>query len=107
MKNAKTITERIFQDQVRTLALMNGWQFFHPSPGQVRPGVWRSDGKGYPDITLAHESRGLIFAELKLDNGKASPEQLIWLKALAPYAEVYIWRPADIDDIAQRLGRAK
>jgi hypothetical protein len=107
MKNAKTITERIFQDQVRTLALMNGWQFFHPSPGQVRPGVWRSDGKGYPDVTLAHESRGLIFAELKLDKGKASPEQLAWLKALAPYAEVYIWRPADLDDIAKRLGRTR
>ena len=107
MKNAKTITERIFQDQIRTLALMNGWQFFHPSPGQVRPGVWRSDGKGYPDITLAHESRGLIFAELKTNDGKASPEQLTWLKALAPYAEVYIWRPFDIDDIAKRLGRTK
>ena len=107
MKNAKTITERIFQDQIRTLALMNGWQFFHPSPGQVRPGVWRSDGKGYPDITLAHESRGLIFAELKTNDGKASPEQLTWLKALAPYAEVYIWRPSDLDDIAKRLGRTK
>jgi hypothetical protein len=107
MKNAKTITERIFQDQVRTLALMNGWQFFHPSPGQVRPGVWRSDGKGFPDICMASESRGLIFAELKLDNGKASPEQLTWLKALAPYAEVYIWRPADLEDIARRLARAK
>ena len=56
---------------------------------------------------MAHESRGLIFAELKLDNGKASPEQLIWLKALAPYAEVYLWRPADLEDIAQRLARAK
>ena len=86
---------------------MNGWQFFHPSPGQVRHGVWRSDGKGYPDLTLAHESRGLIFAELKLDNGKASPEQLKWLKALAPYAEVYIWRPADLEDIAKRLGRTR
>jgi hypothetical protein len=56
---------------------------------------------------MAHESRGLIFAELKLDSGKASPEQLVWLKALAPYAEVYLWRPADISSIAERLGRAK
>jgi hypothetical protein len=56
---------------------------------------------------MAHESKGLIFAELKLDNGKASPEQLVWLKALAPYAEVYLWRPADLSSIAERLGRAK
>jgi hypothetical protein len=107
LKNDKSITERIFLDQVRTLALMNGWQFFHPSPGQVRPGVWRSDGKGFPDICMASESRGLIFAELKLDKGKASAEQLTWLKALTPHAEVYLWRPADLSQIALRLGRAK
>ena len=56
---------------------------------------------------MAHESRGLIFAELKLDKGKASAEQLTWLKALAPHAEVYLWRPADLSWIAERLGRTK
>jgi hypothetical protein len=107
LKNDKTITERIFQDQIRTLALMNGWQFFHPSPGQVRPGVWRSDGKGFPDICMAHPERGLLFAELKTDSGKASKAQLEWIRAIAPHAEMYLWRPADLSQIALRLGRAK
>ena len=99
--------EKLFQDKVRTIAIMNGWHCFHPAPSQVRPGVWRSDGNGYPDLTLAHAERGLIFAELKTDSGKASKEQLEWLRAIAPHAEVYLWRPTDLESIAERLGRIK
>lgn len=98
-------SERIFQSQVEQIATMNGWLIHHPSPHQVRPGVWRSDGKGFPDLVLAHREKGLIFAELKLMDGKLSPMQVIWGNALKPHVEHYVWRPNQLEMIAERLGR--
>jgi hypothetical protein len=100
------VTERIFQSKIEQVALLNGWLIHHPSPHQVRPGVWRSDGKGFPDLVLAHRERGLIFAEIKLDDTKLSPMQVIWANALKPHVEHYVWRPNQLDAIALRLGRA-
>ena len=104
-------SEKLFESKVKQLAVMNGWHYFHATPHQVRPGVFRSDGKGFPDLCLtkapsASHAGGLIFAELKTAIGKPSKEQLEWLRALAPWAEVYLWRPNDLDHIADRLGRA-
>lgn len=99
------MNERIFQDQVIQVAKMNGWLVFHPSPHQVRPGVFRSDGKGFPDLVLAHRERGLIFAELKTQDGKLSLDQVRWANYLAPWVEQYVWRPGQLDLIAERLGR--
>ena len=98
-------TERIFQSKVEQLAVMNQWLVFHPTPHQVRPGVFRSDGKGFPDLVLAHRERGIIFAELKLEGGKLSPMQVIWANALKPHVEHYVWRPNQLEMIAERLGR--
>jgi len=101
-------SEKLFESKVKQLCVMNGWHYFHATPHQVRPGVFRSDGKGFPDLTMSHPERGLIFAELKIQaaSAKASKEQLEWLRALAPWAECYLWRPNNLDEIAERLGRA-
>lgn len=99
------MTERMFQDKVEQIAKMNSWMIHHPSPHQVRPGVWRSDGHGTPDLILAHRERGLLFVELKTETGKLSPMQLLWANALKPWCEYYVWRPSQIDAIAVRLGR--
>lgn len=96
--------ERLFQDAVIKLAQMNGWVHFHPSPAQRRPGVWRTDGRGFPDLVLAHRERGLIFAELKTNVGKMSPDQRAWEWNLTPHVEYHLWRPADLNRIAERLG---
>jgi hypothetical protein len=101
---ANDVSERIWQEQIETLARMNGWQVFHPSPHQVRKGVWRSDGAGFPDLVLAHKERGLIFAELKTERGKVSPAQKLWALNILPHAEWYLWRPSQLELIAQRLG---
>jgi hypothetical protein len=98
-------SERIFQSQVEQIATMNGWLIHHISPHQVRPGVWRSDSTGFPDLCLAHRDRGVIFAELKLENGKLSTGQVIWANALKPHVEHYVWRPSQLEMIAERLGR--
>ena len=99
--------ERMFLDQVMQIARMNGWQVFHASPHLVRPGVWRSDGQGFPDLLMAHPQRGVIAAELKTDTGKLSPAQIVWRNALAPNMEWVLWRPKDLDAIAKRLGANK
>ena len=100
-------SERLFQDKVEQIAKMNGWLIFHASPHMVRPGVWRSDGKGFPDLCLCHPSRGLIFAELKSQEGRLSHEQKLWAEALLNAGvEHYVWRPNQLDLIAMRLGRA-
>jgi hypothetical protein len=47
----------------------------------------------------------LLFAELKREKGKLSAEQEAWLEDLrrVPGVEVYVWRPGDMDEIAQVL----
>ena len=113
MTIANNASEKLFESKVKQLCVMNGWHYFHATPHQVRPGVFRSDGKGYPDLTMvkaptASHQGGLIFAELKVQSATSKPskEQMEWLKELAPWAEVFLWRPNDLDFIAERLGRA-
>jgi VRR-NUC domain len=57
----------------------------------------RRSRKGFPDLVLAHERRGrLIFAELKKQTGKQSPEQVVWERVLrAIGVEYHLWRPSD------------
>lgn len=72
---------------------------------------------GFPDLCMVRGPR-LIFAELKTDKGKVTPEQEAWLVDLGrvrafmslcsftegelrphePRLEVYVWRPADLED---------
>ena len=103
------MTEAIFQAQVIRIAKMNGWLVFHPRKVQGRDGRWMTaiqGDVGFPDLVFAHRLRGLIFAELKSAGGKVEPAQTRWLEELVlAGAEAYIWRPRDLQDIADRLGR--
>jgi hypothetical protein len=101
------MNENQFQAQVIQIARMNGWRVFHPMKMQSRDGTWRtalSGDKGWPDLVLAHPTRGLIVAELKSDKGRLTQDQHAWLAALAPWAEIQVWRPTDLTTIANRLG---
>lgn len=100
---ANDASERLFQDKVIQLARMNGWDIFHPTPHKVGQ-TWRSDGVGFPDLVLAHPDRGVIFAELKTERGKLLPAQKKWALALLRYGEYYVWRPNQLQLIAERLG---
>ena len=100
------ISEASFQAQVKSLAYLHGWSLHHSQPSMTRTGRYITTGStGFPDIVMAHEQRGLIFAELKTEKGKPSEAQLHWLRTLHPHAECYLWRPSDIDFIAQRLAQ--
>lgn len=102
-------SEAVFQAQVIQIAKMNGWMVFHPRRVQAKDGRWMTaiqGDVGFPDLVFAHRLRGLIFAELKSAGGRVDEAQTRWLEELVlAGAEAYIWRPKDLQDIADRLGR--
>jgi hypothetical protein len=101
------ITEKQFQSTVIQIAKWYGWLVFHPMPVQNTKGVWRTavaGDIGFPDLVLAHSTRGLILAELKTGIGRVSDDQQLWIDTLLlAGAETYVWRPKDLPEIEQRL----
>ena len=90
------ITEAEFQRQVIDLAHILGWVVYHPMLSK-----WSE--RGWPDLSMVRPPR-LVFAELKRESGKTTEHQDRWLALLgATCAEVYLWRPSDLDGIATIL----
>ena len=91
-------TEADLREQVRDLCKLFGWKMYF---------VWRSihSPAGFPDLVLANpEQKRVIFAELKGEGKNPAPAQREWLDALKACGQtVYVWRPADIEDIAEIL----
>jgi hypothetical protein len=101
----KGISEASFMSQVKALAYQYGWSLHHAQPSMTRTGRYITTGSpGFPDIVMAHPKGGLIFAELKTEIGKLSYAQMNWRAMLVPHAECYVWRPRDLQTIAERLG---
>lgn len=103
------ITEKQFESQVKDLAKMFGWLYYH---------TWRSihSPAGFPDCVMVRGD-AIIFAELKSEKGIVSPPQQEWLDALDEvsnasrdyvydeyrFVHVYLWRPSQIDAIVEVL----
>lgn len=107
---ARNAPESILQSQVIQLAKMNGFRVHHARPVQQANGRWLTaiaGDAGFPDLVLAHSERGVLFLELKAENGKLSPGQVMWGNALSKHVEYYLIRPQDLDKLAKRLGRAR
>lgn len=97
---AGLMTEQQLLDAVIERAHQFGWLVDHPRPAQNRRGQWSTPMQGdpgRPDLLLVHPVHcRTIFAELKTETGKPTPEQLIWLMALmASGVKAYTWRPLD------------
>lgn len=103
----RIITEAQWQARVINIAESYGWTWYAPPRAGVRAkGSVRQVPAGWPDLCLARGPR-LVFAELKRETGKISPAQDEWLRKLAATsAEVYTWRPSDLDDVIATLGRS-
>jgi hypothetical protein len=101
------VTETEFQKQVTDLAEILGWSWVHFRPAQTSKG-WRTPvsgplGKGWVDLVLV-KGRRLIFAELKADKGKLTPEQERVLNVLGGAGhETHVWFPVDFDKIVRTL----
>jgi len=85
------------------LAFSRGWKYYHAPDNKPINGRIQKVIPGFPDLVLVKEKR-LIFAELKKEVGRTTPEQDSWLAALkATGVEVYIWRPSQLPEVVQIL----
>lgn len=102
------MNESEFQNQLIELAHRFGWKAFHARPARFADGrvaTHFSGDAGFPDLVLAHPTRGVIFAELKSKDGRTTREQVEWLETLGKHVEAHLWRPADLHNIIRRLQR--
>lgn len=98
------MSEARFQADIIDLFTRTGWKHHHAHDS-------RRSVPGLPDLLLVHRKHGIVFAELKTDRGRTTPEQDAWIEALnvASRAQgggtcAVVWRPASWDkivDIAQ------
>lgn len=100
MKNSPAIvvTERDLREQVRELCELYGWLIYFSWSSIHSP-------RGFPDLVLAHpEKKRVIYAELKSEKGKLTPQQEEWIAALGDCGqEVYVWRPENFEQIVEVL----
>ena len=99
--------EKEFQRAVIDLARLTGWRVHHTRPALTRRGRWLTPiqgDAGFPDLVLVRAGR-VIFAELKCNGARPTPQQQGWLDALSACAgvECYLWTPADWDAIVRML----
>ena len=102
-----SLSERDWQAQVVELAGLCGWMVQHSRPAQIGD-RWMTaitGNVGFPDLVLAHKTKGVVFAELKTDSGRVSTPQKEWRDTLAGHVEYYLWRPSDYDAVLARLTR--
>jgi len=108
----KNVTEAQWQQQVVDLAKLGGWRSYHTFDS-------RRSAPGFPDLTLVRPPE-LVFAELKAEKGRTTPEQEAWLEDLEVVAQcillndeglggdevpiqVFVWRPSDFDEVRRVL----
>lgn len=104
------MTEDEWQQRITDTASTYGWRWFHAPKnlpyvkGGKRKQAVRS---GFPDLVLVRDGR-LIFAELKSRVGRATPEQIAWLRDLddVPHVEAYLWKPQDWPEVLAILSRS-
>ena len=106
MGDSREITEKDFSSQIESLLNIFGWHWCHFRPARTEHG-WRtalSGHKGFLDYIATKPPRLLIF-ELKSEKGKVSSEQQEWIDLLKQCtgAEVYLWKPSQIDEIVEIL----
>lgn len=94
----KKQTEADFTKMVIGLAQLHGWRVMHQRPARTAKG-WRTaiqGDPGFPDLIMIRHG-ALIVAELKMGNGKPTPEQDEWLKAFESLGcgRVKVWRPTE------------
>jgi hypothetical protein len=93
------ISHKEFERQIDDLFALMGYDLVYKT--------WRSlhSPKGFPDrVALRLKDERLIWAELKKEGDKPTPEQWYWLEALKAIGqEAYLWYPHDYERIANIL----
>lgn len=99
--------EREFGRWLEAVLKEHGWLWKHDETAIRQSGKWSTPlrgHRGFPDY-FAIRDRRVVAAEIKSDTGRLRPEQVIWLDALRAlgHIEVYVWRPADKEEILEVL----
>lgn len=91
----KDVSEKEFMEQVVKAARWLGCLVFHTYDS-------RRCSPGFPDLVIV---RGrIVFAELKTEIGRVTPEQQTWIQSLRRAGvECHVWRPSDMDRIIEIL----
>ena len=90
------------------MAHLYGWKVAHFRKARTKR-RWitavGADGKGWPDLLLCHEQRGVTIArELKVPPNKTTPEQDEWLRVLnVCNISAKVWEPLDWNEIERTL----
>jgi len=94
-----TITETDLREEIRVLASLYGWTFNFTHNSKHSPA-------GDLDLRLVKPPRYIV-AELKSEKGKMTPTQreMFALLEQCPGVEVYIWRPSQLQQIADLLAQ--
>ncbi|WIX75984.1 hypothetical protein QRX50_31490 [Amycolatopsis carbonis] len=103
-KNARNriapMTEDQFQDRVMKTAKAYGWMVVHFRKAMRQSGKYSTPvqgDNGSPDLLLARNGV-VLWAELKSDTGRLSPEQTEWRDAIGDGCW-RLWRPRDWDTL--------
>lgn len=93
-----SMSEHVWQEHVRQAFIWTGWDLYYHT--------WISihSPKGFVDVSAARYAPRfrVLFAELKRVGEEPTEEQNRWLDALGrigPPVEVYVWTPADRDEM--------
>lgn len=102
LRKYREVTETQLREQIRDLCKITGWAFYFTFNSMHSP-------KGMPDLilskTLADENTVILFPELKREQGKLSPPQIMWLELLDKTQGVFcfVWTPSQIEMICETL----
>lgn len=96
-KDPTLLTEKDLQSLVIDLARLYKWKTYHTFDS-------RRSASGFPDLVMVHPVRGVIFVELKREDGKVSAKQQEWIDALRVALQLaFVWRPSSWPEIVRVL----
>lgn len=99
--------EKHFATQIEHLLTLHRWRWTHFEPAVRQSGTWATalrGQKGLPDYVAVRDGL-LLFAEIKGDRGRLTPDQAEWLEALRRVDTVRaeLWYPEDLNEIKDLL----
>lgn len=103
--------ERDFMAAVLKYAELLGWRHFHDAATNAPRACWHCGRRstaprnpaGWPDLVMIRRPR-ILFAELKAEGERPTPDQQAWLDELAACGQqVFVWWPSSWSEIEKVL----